>query len=126
MGPGIYVRAPSPAPFWLRPIALRPAELPGHQAGASAAATRRAYVARSRLKVGDSEGFTVGWRARRAPPRSPLPPESGRFSVRGRKVDDSGLQWHGAPRVREMTLHLLGQRPLYGRVGVFGVARGFG
>ena len=54
---------------WLRPIALGPAELPGHQAGASAAATRRAYRTRSRLEVDDSEGFTVEWRAPRAAPR---------------------------------------------------------
>ena len=49
---------------WLRPIALGPPELPRHQAGASAAATRGAYLTRSRLKVDDFGDFTVGWRAR--------------------------------------------------------------
>ena len=34
-------------------------------------------------------------------------------------MDDSGLQWDGAPRAREMTVHLLGQIPLNGRVGVY-------
>ena len=51
--------------FWLRPIALGRPELPRHQAGASAAATRGAYLTRSRLKVDDFGDFTVGWRARR-------------------------------------------------------------
>ena len=58
--------------FWLRPIALGPTELPRHQAGASAAATRRAYLIRSRLKVDDSEGFTVGWRATRRDDRADI------------------------------------------------------
>ena len=54
-----------------------PGRLPRYQAGASAAATRGAYSTRSRLKVDDSEGFTVGWRAprraaRRAAPRAEI------------------------------------------------------